>query len=160
MLPISRRHLLGLLAGFLAPASRADDPSGLDTTSQMEIGPSAFSAIRQDSDSSHPSALEVWRRLAMRPLVDFKSFSSVAQSDREQFLGRMILGRMGSQTHFEFGYLGGSEPGSTRRVQPILLFRKFEMACDPTIPPPIYLLAFCHTRQQARTFRLDRISSL
>ena len=156
---ISRRHLLGLLAGFLAPASRADNLPGLDTTPQVDVGSSDLFSIHPDSDSAHPSALEAWRRLPMLPLVDFKSYSSVARSDREQFLGRMILGHIGSQTHFEFGYLGGSEPGSTRRVHPILFFRKFEKASDHSDPPPIYLLAFCHTRQQARTFRLDRISS-
>ena len=50
------------------------------------------------------------------------------------------------------------DPGTTRRILPILLFQKFEMVYDADeCPSHIYLLAFCQTRQQARTFRLDRI---
>jgi hypothetical protein len=153
MLPISRRQLLGLLAGFLAPSSRAGSPP------HQDYKPSALSTICPDADSIAPAALDAWQRLPMLPLIDFKSFSAAAETDGQQFLGRMILGHIKSQTDFEFRYFGGSDPGITRRVLPILWFRKFEMASDVPDLPNIYLLAFWHTRQQARTFRLDRLTS-
>ena len=93
----------------------------------------------------------------MLPFISFETFST-AFTDEEQFLGCVILEHIKSQTDFEFSYHGGSDPGNTRRVLPILLFQKFEMAYDADdFPSHIYLLAFCRTRQQARTFRLDRV---
>jgi predicted DNA-binding transcriptional regulator YafY len=62
----------------------------------------------------------------------------------------------------EFTYHGGSDPGQSRKVLPILLFQKIHPETDPHIPhipntSPIYLLAHCQTRNAPRTFRLDRI---
>lgn len=52
-------------------------------------------------------------------------------------------------------YLGGSRPGSERLISPALLFRKLKPA--PSESDPTYLLAWCHRRNELRTFRVDRI---
>lgn len=151
MLTFSRRQLFGLLAGCIAPDIRAG------------IIPSAPAQFHEDqlkgnaSDPAGQSALEAWQRLPMKPLVSMEDFSNHTCTDREQFLGCVILAHAECQADFEFRYHGGSEPGATRRVLPILLFRKFELTYNTPDIPHIYLLAFCHTRQQARNFRLDRM---
>lgn len=59
-----------------------------------------------------------------------------------------------------FIYEGGSEPGTRRSANPVLLFQKI----DPDFPEqvlfekPVYLFAFCQARNAPRIFRLDRMS--
>jgi hypothetical protein len=50
----------------------------------------------------------------------------------------------------EFVYLGGTTPGSARRVHPVMLYRVWGFS-------GAYLTAFCQSRQEIRTFLLDRI---
>ncbi len=95
----------------------------------------------------------------MLPRLSFNDLATTVHTDEERFHGRLILGHIENQTDFEFRYLGGRNPGNSRRVLPILLFSKIELSRPATDLHMIYLLAFCHTRQQTRTFRLDRISS-
>ena len=47
-------------------------------------------------------------------------------------------------------YLGGTSAGASRDITPVCLFRKSQYGS-------IYVTAYCHTRNEDRTFRLDRI---
>ena len=77
----------------------------------------------------------------------------------EQRVGGIVLTQLQEiPTALEITYHGGSDPGSRRKIHPILLFRKFEPNADAVFLHPIYLLARCETRKAPRTFRLDRIS--
>lgn len=49
-----------------------------------------------------------------------------------------------------FAYLGGSQAGSVRHVHPVLLYHVQGY-------PSAYLTGYCETRQEVRTFRLDRV---
>lgn len=53
----------------------------------------------------------------------------------------------------EFAYLGGSEPGTRRRVTPTFVF---------TVPGfhGVYVTGLCHKRKAFRTFRVDRMEAL
>ena len=77
-------------------------------------------------------------------------------------LAAQILQRMRSGTPFTFQYLGGSEPGTRRQVLPVMLFTTDDdtnpASCQPELGP-IYLLAWCQSRNAPRTFRLDRMSA-
>jgi hypothetical protein len=72
---------------------------------------------------------------------------------------------------FAFRYLGGSEPGPIRRVLPTWLFYldyfthyQFVEEDPSEIPDfddsPLFLQAWCQSRNAPRTFRLDRIQLL
>ncbi|MBN8457535.1 MAG: hypothetical protein J0M04_06845 [Verrucomicrobia bacterium] len=69
---------------------------------------------------------------------------------------------------FAFRYSGGSAPGDSRRALPTSLFgldlaSHYQFLVDDPgeIPEPadgpLYLLAWCQTRNAPRTFRLDRM---
>ena len=63
---------------------------------------------------------------------------------------RFFLCAMRLNQPVTFTYLGGSQPGTIRDVHPVLLFRVDGYRSA-------YVTAYCHTRQEIRTFRLDRI---
>jgi predicted DNA-binding transcriptional regulator YafY len=71
-----------------------------------------------------------------------------------------ILKRLEAAATLDFAYYGGSQPSERRRVRPVLLFHKIHPKPELEIasPSPLYLLAWCLTRQATRTFRLDRIA--
>jgi predicted DNA-binding transcriptional regulator YafY len=104
-----------------------------------------------------PEWLREWLRLPRLPLLteDF----SVIPNLKERSLVALILVSIGLGEPFQFQYFGGSEPGKSRRVLPVMLFttRLDDVSCGVGTPNPIYLLGWCQTRQAARTFRLDRI---
>lgn len=134
------------------PAAEDDPQSFVVTNPPIEASIGHFQA--------DPSALEIWRRLPMKPITSYEALPP--RPDLLRLHGALILEFIESGTDFEFHYLGGSEPGAARRVRPVLLFRKFdsERETDPPLDRPVYLLAYCHTRQQARNFRLDRMDLL
>ena len=83
-------------------------------------------------------------------------------------LAAVILPRIRSGRSFAFRYLAGSSPGEIRRVLPTSLFRLDPAShCQFLVggvggiamltDTPLYLLAWCQTRNAPRTFRLDRI---
>ncbi len=80
---------------------------------------------------------------------------------RERVLATQVLQRIGSGNSFDFQYFGGSEPGKSRQVLPVLLFTTAvdDMPCGVGDPNPIYLLAWCQSRNAPRTFRLDRMDT-
>ena len=63
---------------------------------------------------------------------------------------RFFLHAMSLNQPVTFTYLGGTQPGTVRDVHPILLFRVDGYRSA-------YVTAYCHTRQEIRTFRLDRV---
>lgn len=83
---------------------------------------------------------------------------------RQRRLATEILQRMRSGAAIEFRYYGGTEPGETREVLPVLLFVPEKHSHDsaarpkPALEPRIYLLAWCQTRSAPRSFRLDRMA--
>lgn len=66
---------------------------------------------------------------------------------------QIILQGIPSQNTLAIRYDGGSSPGESRSISPILLFAKQNYSAH-------YLLAWCHQRKQARTFRIDAVSLL
>ncbi len=112
--------------------------------------------------SGPPPWLADWLRLPMQPLLHLSDIPA-----NEKASAAILLRHIGSGTPLEFLYHGGNSPGKSRRVTPVLLFRKIDdrpilteqpYPFDPTRIPvePTYLLAHCHLRKQSRTFRLDR----
>lgn len=77
----------------------------------------------------------------------------------ERELATHILQQIRTGNSLNFQYFGGSEPGKTRQVLPVLLFTTAvdDLPCGVGDPNPIYLLAWCLLRNAPRTFRLDRI---
>jgi predicted DNA-binding transcriptional regulator YafY len=71
-----------------------------------------------------------------------------------------ILKALEAAATLDFAYYGGSHPSERRRVRPVLLFQKIhpEEKRETASPAPLYLLAWCLTRQSTRTFRLDRMA--
>ena len=73
---------------------------------------------------------------------------SVHQSDDP--IERFFLHALRLNQPVSFTYWGGSEPGTIRDVRPVFLFRVDGYRSA-------YMTAYCHTRQEIRTFRLDRV---
>lgn len=113
-----------------------------------------------------PEWLREWQSI---PRLEVREDDLPLLSDSHQrALAAEILMRIRGGRPFAFRYLGGSTPGEIRRVLPTSLFG-LDLAShyhflveDPTEFPepaddPLYLLAWCQTRNAPRTFRLDRI---
>jgi predicted DNA-binding transcriptional regulator YafY len=64
-----------------------------------------------------------------------------------------MINAMLARRNVEFVYYGGSSPGSRRLVSPGLVFALDEWSS-------IYVAGYCHTRQEERVFRCDRIMPL
>lgn len=116
------------------------------------------------TDSPIPPAwLEDWLRLPMQPILSAGDLG-VGVHPAIRNVATSILSRPKDGKLLRFRYRGGTDPGSPRSVLPVLLFRKIDPAgpardSDDGAKPltPLYLLAHCLTRGEARTFRLDRI---
>jgi hypothetical protein len=115
--------------------------------------------LRLRGSEEDESALLAWKRLPMQPLV---SPDDLPVFPNPQHLVGFMLLLYGTQIDIGFRYSGGSQPGADRLVRPILLFRKIDPKLDPGAQSnaPVYLLAFCRTRNEPRTFRLDRMLSM
>ena len=113
-----------------------------------------------------PEWLREWHRI---PRLEIREDELSHYGDGHQRdIAAVILPRIRAGAAFAFRYLGGSMPGEIRRVLPTSLFRldfpsrNQGLAHDPGDIPepadsPIYLLAWCLSRNAPRTFRLDRI---
>ena len=142
---MTRRTLLGLFSALLTPRLPGSAP--------QETRPAG---MHPEIDPWFPaSTLDDWLRLPMRPILDPEILPTAYQK-----LARQLLERMTDGQPVDFTYHGGSDPGTLRRVLPVLLFQKL----DPELPEidalgePTYLLAYCQTRNAPRTFRLDHIT--
>lgn len=83
--------------------------------------------------------LEFWHSLPRLPVRE--SENSVVQA---------LIEVMKAGEKFEFAYMGGSSPGAIRRISPGLVFMVLEF-------PHVYVMGYCHRRQQERVFRVDRM---
>lgn len=165
MHPMNRRSLLHQTLAFLGlpPAlagAATRSPSLGDFLPDAPSGTVAGAGIA--SASLPPSWLEAWQRLPMQPVISESDLATdLDHRCRKTALG--ILPCLGQGETLRFRYFGGSEPGSTRAVLPVLLFRKLDpdlahlADSDAASQGPLYLLAHCQTRSATRTFRVGRM---
>lgn len=131
---LPRRSFLGFISSLGAwPFAISAGPAGptLTTSNAGEI-------TMQDIDFSNGS-LEKWLRSPRIPVLDADNYKVAV----------LVLATLQRQ-QVEFIYFGGSTPGLKRIVSPGLVFRLEEYE-------PIYMAGYCHTRQEERTFRVDRL---
>lgn len=83
--------------------------------------------------------LEFWLSLPRLPL-----------RESEDGLVLALIEAVKAREKFEFIYLGGSSPGTIRRISPGLVFMLEEF-------PHVYVMGYCHRRRQERVFRVDRM---
>ena len=155
-----RRSFVQLLSGMFFP--RPDRRAAL-----LPIpAPTPSAPLLPAAAIPEPPWLREWRRI---PRLDIAPQDLPGHNDAHQRLvAEGVFSRIHHGTPFTFRYLGGSQPGVVRQVLPVQLFclddySYFYPRCeDPADIPdpdvvPIYLLAWCLTRNAPRTFRLDRI---
>lgn len=154
-----RRSFFQVLSGLLLPHPVPEAAGSPEPGPRRMMLPPAV-------PGPDPEWLRQWRkipRLEIRP-EDLPLHHNPYQLE----LAAEILSRIHAGTHFTFRYLGGSVPGEIRHVLPTSLFRLdyfndcMDVADDPTELPepagcPLYLLAWCLSRNAPRTFRLDRM---
>lgn len=155
-----RRSFFQTLAAALLP----QPVIAIAKTAQPGCEPPAR-ALHNTSPIRNPEWLQEWREIPK--LEIFTKDLPDHEDPHQRDLGEVILRHIGEGNSFTFRYMGGTEPGAVRTVLPTLLFSTDfcpHRMCyeDPTALPapnetPIYLLGWCHTRQAARYFRLDRM---
>ena len=129
-----RNFLSSLLAAFVPPlAGHAD---------QSPFGPDPCD-----------DPLSAWLRHPIQPVWDSPAPHLLDHPDDPI---DVLLHCIREHDQIAIRYLGGSGPGSERLISPALLFRKLKPV--PSESGPTYLLAWCHRRNELRTFRLDRMS--
>jgi hypothetical protein len=116
----------------------------------------------------HPEWLSEWRKVQRVEI--FPEDLPDHPSPHQRALAAVILQRIATAQPLAFRYHGGTQPGGARIVLPILLFAldyfaHYYFRCDDPgeIPdpdePPMYLHAWCQTRNAPRIFRLDRMQT-
>jgi hypothetical protein len=147
-----RRTFFELLSGAFLPR-----PILISTSLRKSTLPCFDYGVPAPSEKPDPEWLTEWMRLPRLPWLadDLPEIPD----PRESELAAQILQRIRSGASFDFQYFGGSEPGKSRQVLPVLLFTTAvdDMPCGVGDPNPIYLLAWCQSRNAPRTFRLDRM---
>lgn len=141
-------------------------PSGhVGFASPVTIGlPDPNSEPVPDVGAGPPFWLEAWLRLPMQPVIAEADLGDGCDR-RVRETALKLLTRSGGVAPTILRYFGGIEPGRKRSVLPVLLFRKIAAdasageteSADASAAGPLYLLAHCLTRAEARVFRLDRI---
>jgi hypothetical protein len=159
---MNRRSLFkNALALFGIPSAFFPNAASGHAIGLPDLGPPTDPGI---TDSPMPPAwLENWLRLPMQPILSAGDLG-VGVHPPIRDVATSILSCPKGGKPLRFRYRGGTDPGSPRSVLPVLLFRKIDPAApvsdsDDGAKPlaPLYLLAHCLTRGEARTFRLDRI---
>lgn len=149
-----RRTFFQMLSGAFIPR-----PGRNSTNLGNPVLPCPSVEVPALLENPDPEWLTEWLRLPRMPVLAEDLPAIPGPHERE--LANQILQRIRSGTSLNFQYFGGSEPGKTRQVLPVLLFTtvidglRWEMG----EPNPIYLLAWCLFRNAPRTFRLDRIGT-
>jgi hypothetical protein len=145
---MNRRTLLETIGSLLIPSIGV--ASVTVNTAHTISWPNVISSL----SSAEDNGLSAWLRLPMQPLL---TASDVPQRFRD--VASVIFAALPNGTPLTFHYQGGSTPGELRSVLALMIFQKI----DPDSPhkepadQPVYLLAFCQTRNAPRIFRLDRI---
>lgn len=149
-----RRTFFELLSGAFLPR-----PVLISSSPRPSDLPSPARGVPSLPESLDPEWLMEWMRLPRLPL--FAGDLPEISDPRERELATQILQRIRSGEPFDFQYFGGSKPGKSRQVLPVLLFTTTvdDMPCGGGDQGPIYLLAWCQSRNAPRTFRLDRIGT-
>jgi len=151
-----RRTFFQLLAGIPLPGLRWHEVHSPKSTDPAPKPVQSLPAY----DTPDPEWLQQWLRLPRLPLIsaDLEQIGDPQERD----LAALILQRIRSGIPFDFRYFGGSEPGKLRRVLPVLVFTTApdDLPCGAGDPNPLYLLAWCQSRNAPRTFRLHRMQTL
>jgi hypothetical protein len=147
-----RRTFFELLSGAFLPrppwnSTHVNDASPPDTPTRIPL----------TSATIDPEWLKEWMRLPRQPL--FLEDLSMVPDLNERGLLALIMVSIGLGEPFQFYYFGGSEPGKSRRVLPVMVFTTAleGVSCGVGTLNPIYLLAWCQVRRAPRTFRVDRV---
>ena len=134
----------------LVPNPRVDNPVITGNATQPDEAPGC------DDDPW----LAAWLRQPRLPLLRHHLPLLGDHRHHERTLATHIMTRIRNGEAMSFLYHGGSDPGSTRRIYPTLLFTTPIDTANPDHPRnPIYLLAYCLTRHATRVFRLDRMTA-
>lgn len=147
-----RRTFIEILSGLLVPR-----PGWVSGDRPAAHPPAIESRIASWVDGTDPEWLTDWLRMP-RPTLLPEDLPQIPDPDQRE-LAAQILRRMQSGAPFPFQYFGGSDFGTRRQVLPVMLFTTSD---DNNAPwefelGPIYLLAWCQSRDAPRTFRLDRM---
>lgn len=156
-----RRTFVQLISGMLLPS-----PQLLAGLAAKPALPPLEAMSRPPADVSAPAWLREWKKI---PRLEIAPDDLPDHRDPHQrALAADIFPCIHNGIPYPFCYMGGSEPGLVRKVLPVQLFildyfSYYYQRCDDPgeIPDPdivpIYLLAWCLTRNAPRTFRLDRM---
>ena len=149
-----RRTFFQLISGAFIP--RPDRNSTNLGNPALPRSPGESPVLPENTD---PEWLMEWMRLPRLAVLAEDLPGIPDPCERE--LATQILQRIRAGGPFSFQYFGGSEPGKTRDVLPVLLFTTAldDMPCGVGDPNPIYLLAWCQSRNAPRTPRLDWIGT-
>ena len=153
-----------LISGILAP------PPDLSAAIPPEHGsPPSGPPLPPPVEDPLPEWLREWQRI---PRLEVTPEALALHGDLHQrAIAASIFHRIDDYTPFTFRYLGGSQPGRIRRVLPVQLFGLDDSGHrgshgdsvanlpGPGDGAPIYLLAWCLSRNAPRTFRLDRMQA-
>jgi len=156
-----RRTFFQLFSGILLP-----NPDQLAAKSPAPAWMPLRPILQPTAENSQPEWLREWKRI---PRLEIAPDDLPDRSDDHQMsIAASLFQHIHNGRPFSFRYLGGSQPGLVRQVLPVQLFSLdhfsfFYPRCedsadipDPDVAP-IYLLAWCLTRNAPRTLRLDRI---
>lgn len=146
-----RRNFITLITATIGLRPLAGATPVAATTSPSPLQGQPVPALPSDPVESHPS-LEAWLRLPIQPVWDLPPPPVIY--DTPDAVAHVLLTCIRNGESLEIEYFGGSDPDRRRSITPALLFRKPADRPDP----PLYLLAWCHTRRQLRSFRVDRIA--
>jgi predicted DNA-binding transcriptional regulator YafY len=113
----------------------------LPTSDSLALQPRVFACL-PESGPPIDDDLQYWQSLPRLPL--YVSEDPFVQA---------LIATMKARERFTFIYLGGSTPGSIRHISPGLVFMLEEF-------PYVYVMGYCHLRQEERVFRLDRMEQV
>lgn len=109
-----------------------------------------------DSMASQPRILACLPELGPPIDDDLKYWQSLPRLPlyvSEDPFVQALIETMRARERFTFIYLGGSTPGGIRQISPGLVFMLDEF-------PHVYVMGYCHLRQEERVFRLDRMEQV
>ncbi len=153
----TRRGFLTTLAGLATVSpwragwKETSPPDAHDTPPS----PATASAAGHHEDQPWP---DTWLLRPRLPLARSHLPQLGKSRESEWFTAALLMERLRNGRPIHFLYQGGSTPGESRNVLPVLIFTvPTDLENPDHTQEPLYLLAHCLTRQAARTFRLDRI---